>query len=100
MKISRWTAEVSATPEIIQGIFAAEGLDGRTSTVKSGSKVVNQRAILNEVIQVINGELIFNLSGTQFVLRQGDKLEIPANTSYSFSNMKNEDCTLIMAQKI
>lgn len=100
MKITRWTAEIAANKDIIIKLFEAEGLEPKPSLIKSGSRLSNQKTFLNEIIQVAEGELIFNLSGTQFVLRQGDKLEIPANTNYSFSNMRNEDSLLYSAQKI
>lgn len=100
MKITRWTAEIAANKDIIVKLFETEGLEPRPFLIKSGSKLSNLRAHLSEVIQIVDGELIFNLSGTQFVLRSGDKLEIPANTVYSYSNIKNEDCLMYSAQKI
>lgn len=100
MKITRWTAEIPANKDIIVKLFDKEGLESKPFHIKSGAKLTNQRTHLNEIIQIVQGELIFNLSGTQFVLRQGDKLEIPANTSYSFSNMKEEESVFISAQKV
>jgi quercetin dioxygenase-like cupin family protein len=100
MKITRWTAEIPVNKDIIMKLFEAEGLEPRSFPIKSGSRLANQRTHLTEIIQVVEGELIFNLSGTQFVLRAGDKLEMPANTAYSFSNIKNDDSLMISAQKI
>lgn len=100
MKITRWTAEIPANKDIIVKLFEAEGLEPRPFQIKSGSRLANQRTHLNEIIQIAEGELIFNLSGTQFVLRAGDKLEMPANTAYSFSNIKNDDSLMFSAQKI
>lgn len=100
MKITRWNAEITANEDIILKLFELEGLEPKLSQVKSGSKLTNQKTYMTEIIQVINGELIFNLSGTQFVLRSGDKLEIPANTNYSFSNMKQDDSKFASAQRI
>ena len=100
MKITRWTAEIPVNKDIIVKLFEAEGLEPRPFSIKSGSRLANQKTFLNEIIQVAEGELIFNLSGTQFVLRRGDKLEIPANTIYSFSNMRDEESLFFSAQKI
>jgi len=100
MKITRWNAEISASKEIISKLFELSGLEPKLVQVKSGSKYSNQKTYMSELIQMVDGELIFNLSGTQFVLRPGDKVEIPANTSYSFSNMKEQDSSFIVAQKI
>lgn len=100
MKITRWTAEIPVNKDIIIKLFEAEGLEPRPFQIKSGARLANQRTHLTEVIQIAEGELIFNLSGTQFVLRAGDKLEMPANTAYSFSNIKNEESIMYSAQKI
>lgn len=100
MKITRWTAEIPVNKDIIIKLFEAEGLEPRPFHIKSGAKLANQRTHLTEIIQIAEGELIFNLSGTQFVLRPGDKLEMPSNTAYSFSNIKNEDSIIYSAQKI
>lgn len=100
MKINRWSAELPPSQKIIEKLFSREGLDFKEIKVKSGSKLSNQRTPMTEVIQLISGELIFNLTGTQFALRPGDRLEIPANTMYSYSNMKNEESLFLAAYKI
>lgn len=100
MKITRWTAQLDPKKDIIVKLFHTEGLDGSEVEVEPGKKMANLRTNMREVIQVITGELIFNLSGNQFVLRSGDKLEMASNTLYSYSNMKNESCTFLSAQLI
>jgi len=100
MKITRWNAEISASKEIVYKLFELAGLEPKLIPVKSGSKFTNQKTYTTEVIQVVEGELIFNLSGTQFVLRPGDKVEIPANTNYSFSNLKELNSSFFVANKI
>lgn len=99
MKISRWTAEVIPTKKIIENLFLSEGLELKEITVHGGAKVT-QRTLMTEVIQVIEGELIFNLSGTQFALRTGDRLELAANTHYSYNNIKNEKSVFLTANKL
>lgn len=100
MKINRWTAEMSPQPQIIENMLSLEGLDYKEIVVRSGFRLSNQRTPMTEIIQVIQGELIFNLSGNQFALRAGDRLEMSANTLYSYSNLKNEDCLFLSAHKI
>ena len=92
MKITRWSAEISPQKEFLIQLIQAEGLDYNEYEIKPGLKHSNIRTQIREIIQILNGELIFNLSGTQFALRPGDKLELPPNTLYSYSNLKNEPC--------
>ncbi len=100
MKITRWTAQIGPKKEVILQLIQAEGLDYTEVEVGSGSKMSNLRTNMKETIQLMEGELIFNLSGTQFVLRAGDKLEMPSNTLYSYSNMRNENCMFLSAKTI
>lgn len=100
MKIDRWTAEMSPNRKIIHTLFDSENLEPREIIVPSGAKLANQRTHMTEVIQVLEGELIFNLSGTQFALRAGDRLEMAANTLYSYSNLRPEKSCFLTAQKL
>lgn len=92
MKITRWTAEITPQKEFLIQLIQSEGFDFTEVEIKSGLKMTNHRTIMREFIQITDGELIFNLSGTQFALRAGDKLDLPPNTLYSYSNLKAEDC--------
>ena len=100
MKINRWTAEINPDFGIIENLFSTEGLECKEVHVPSGAKISNQRTTMTEVIQLVSGELIFNLSGTQFALRSGDRLEMAANTMYSYSNMKQDESLFLTAYKL
>lgn len=100
MKITRWSAEISPKKDFLIQLIQAEGLDYSEYEIKPGLKLTNNRTNLRETIQIVSGELIFNLSGTQFALRAGDKLELPPNTLYSYSNLKNEACSFLTVKTI
>ena len=100
MKITRWSAEMSPKRDFLIQLIQAQGLDYNEYEIKPGLKLSNNRTQLRETIQILSGELIFNLSGTQFALRPGDKLELPPNTLYSYSNLKNEPCQFISTKSV
>jgi len=100
MRIDRWTADIIPSEQIILRLLETEGLEPQPVIVKSGTKLSNKRTLMTEVIQVTEGELIFNLSGTQFVLRPGDRLEMASNTQYSYSNMKDLRAVFFTALKV
>lgn len=100
MKINRWTAELNPDLKIIENLFSTEGLECKQIRVPSGGKISNQRSTMSEVIQLVSGELIFNLSGTQFALHAGDRLEMAANTMYSYSNLKTDESLFLTAYKL
>ncbi len=90
MKINRWMSEVPASKELILKLLEQESLDAKDVAVSGGKKLMNMRTTMTEVIQLYSGELIFNLSGTQFVLRAGDRLQMSGNTIYSLNNLRDE----------
>ncbi len=100
MKISRWTAEIIPNDTMIKQLLYSEGLDPQEIVVNAGTKVSHCRTRMTEIIQVIQGEIIFNLSGTQFALRVGDRLEMAANTQYSYSNMRNENSVFLTGTRV
>lgn len=100
MKINRWSAEIIPTENMIKHLFLIEGLDPQEVVILPGSKISHCRTRMTEVFQVTLGEVIFNLSGTQFVLRIGDRLEMAANTQYSYSNMRAESCTFLTGLRV
>ena len=100
MKINRWSAEIVPTENMIKHLFLSEGLDPQEVLVPSGARMSHCRTRMTEVIQVTLGEIIFNLSGTQFALRVGDRLEMAANTQYSYSNMKSDGCAFMTGMRV
>jgi quercetin dioxygenase-like cupin family protein len=100
MKIIRWMSEVPATKDLVLKLLEQESLDAKDISVVSGKKIVNMRTTMTEVIQLYSGELIFNLSGTQFVLRAGDRLQMSGNTIYSLNNLRDETAAFWFAKTV
>lgn len=100
MKINRWMSEVPASKELVLKLLEQENLDAKDVSVSSGKKLTNMRTTMNEIIQLYSGELIFNLSGTQFVLRAGDRLQMSGNTIYSLNNMRDENAGFWFAKTL
>jgi quercetin dioxygenase-like cupin family protein len=100
MKINRWAAQIAPTENMIKQLFLSEGLDPHQVFVPAGLKMSHCRTRMTEVIQVTSGEIIFNLSGNQFALRTGDRLEMAANTQYSYSNMKSEESAFFTGLRV
>jgi quercetin dioxygenase-like cupin family protein len=61
--------------------------------------IPDHRHPFDEVRMVIAGRLILNISGNQLLLREGDRIDIPANTRHSKSADGNEDCICVVASR-
>jgi len=98
--ITRWLAPLSPNQENAQKLLKSEGLDPFIENYTPQQKVAEHKHPFCEVRMVIEGELLFNVSGNQFLLRSGDKVEIPANTRHAHIAQGSTPCLCVCAQKI
>lgn len=83
MIITRWQAPLVPSREQLHMILESEGLEPFDENYESQMKVSDHRHPFAEVRIIVSGEMLFNISGNQFLLRPGDRLEIPANTKHT-----------------
>lgn len=99
MLITRWQAPVTPTKSQIHMILEDEGLEPFEETYAEKEKISEHRHPFCEVRIVAEGELLFNISGTQFLLRPGDRVEIPANTKHSHVPQGERPCVCVCARR-
>lgn len=100
MLITRWQAPNKLSREQAQMILEAEGLEPFEETLAPQKKVGEHRHPFTEVRIVLQGELLYNIAGNQVLLREGDRIEIPANTRHSHACQSGQTCFSVYAQKI
>lgn len=100
MLITRWQAPLRPSKEQAGMILNTEGLEAFEEILQPNQKVAEHRHPFTEVRIVITGELIFNVAGNTVLLREGDRIEIPANPRHSHSCQGQATCVSIFAQKI
>ena len=100
MLISRWQAPILPTREQVLILLDQEGLEGIEERFTQGNKINEHRHPFTEVRILLEGELLFNVSGNQFLVRPGDRLEIPANTKHWFQAHGSHDCVCVYAQRV
>ena len=99
MIITRWQAPIVPSKQQLHIILEAEGLEPFDEVYEPQAKVQDHRHPFAEVRIIVAGEMIFNVSGNQFVLRPGDRLEIPANTKHSHVAQGAVACVCVCAQR-
>jgi quercetin dioxygenase-like cupin family protein len=100
MLITRWQAPMTPSKELVKMMFATEGLDPFEESYEPMTKISDHRHPFGEVRTVISGELLFNIAGNQFLLRPGDRVEIPSNTKHWHTAQGGESCICICAQRL
>lgn len=100
MLIQRWQAPNTPLKVHLRMMLDLEGLEFIEEVYQPEEKVMEHRHPLTEVRIVVEGEMIFQVAGNQFVLRPGDRLEIPANTKHSHGCFGTEPCLSLYATKV
>lgn len=100
MIITRWQAPIVPTKQQVHMILESEGLEPFDEACPAHAKIQDRRHPFAEIRVVIEGEMIFNISGNQFALRPGDRLEIPANTKHSYVAHGPNGCISVCAKTI
>lgn len=100
MIITRWQAPLTPTKTQIHLILEAEGLEPFEEKYDPKLRIQEHRHPFCEVRVVAEGEMLFNVSGNQFLLRPGDRVEIPANTKHSHMAQGSEPCLCICAHRV
>ncbi len=99
MIITRWQAPIIPNKQQINTILEAEGLEPYEEVYTPQTKINEHRHPFCEVRVILSGEMLFNISGNQFLLRAGDRVEIPANTKHSHTAQGTSDCICVCAQR-
>lgn len=99
MIITRWQAPIVPSKAQVHMILESEGLEPFEETYDPQTKIPDHRHPFAEVRVIVAGEMLFNISGNQFVLRPGDRVEIPANTKHAHTSHGSTPCVCVCAQR-
>jgi quercetin dioxygenase-like cupin family protein len=100
MLITRWQASHNPTSDDCRQWLAQEGLECVLEIYEPGNKVKEHRHPFSEIRYIVEGEMLFNVGGNQFLLRPGDRLEIPANTKHWQQCHGQIQATTLYAQRV
>ena len=97
MIVNRWPAAHAPTKVQAEMIFNSLGLEPYEESYQPETEVDWHRHVFTETRMVLEGEMVVNVAGNQLLLRQGDRIEIPANTRHS-TKTNADSCVCICAR--
>jgi quercetin dioxygenase-like cupin family protein len=101
MKITRWRADRKPTREEVEKMFRDEGLvEFVIEEGAAGDAVADHRHPFDEVRVMLQGAMRFNVAGNEFILREGDRLELPSNTRHKTVVEASGDAVSICASRV
>lgn len=99
MIVQRWEAPLTPNKIQIERQYLSEGLEIFEEVYKPQQPVTEHRHPFCEVRTILQGEMLFNIAGNQFVLRAGDRVEIPANTRHTHTAQGSQDCICLVGYR-
>lgn len=99
MIVNRWQAPVLPTHKQVLTMFEREGLTPTQETYNTNEEVKNHFHPFDEVRIIVTGSLLVDIEGNRLLLRVGDKITIPSNTTHSTKVQGDTPCICICAYK-
>ncbi|MCS6838916.1 MAG: cupin domain-containing protein [Bdellovibrionaceae bacterium] len=100
MLIQRWQAPEFPTREQLMSLLEREAIEPSIETWSGHVEIKEHRHPWTEILVVTRGELVVDLGGHQVLLRQGDRIDIPAYTKHSYKILSSSGVELVMGLKI
>ncbi len=99
MLVSRWQAPVLPSKQQMALMLESEGLETQEEAIPAGTTVSDLRHPFDEVRIVVSGQLKLDIAGNRLLLREGDRILIPANTRHSKQTDGDQPCVCLYAMK-
>jgi quercetin dioxygenase-like cupin family protein len=99
MIVNRWEAPITPDKVQISRQYLSEGLDIFEEVYLPQQTVTEHRHPFCEVRTILEGEMLFNIAGNQFLLRAGDRVEIPANTKHTHTAQGQKSCICLVGYR-
>ena len=96
MIVRRWLAPLNPSKEQIEALFEKDGLEYFEENFEAETKIPKHRHPFDEIRMIVEGKILYNVSGNKVLLRPGDKIVVPSNTIHSKS-VQDEACLSICA---
>lgn len=94
MIIRRWQAPVTPDEKQIRQMFLLEGLQPFAEDLPADTEIKDRKFPFDEVRIVVSGELILEVCGNRVLLREGDRVMIPSNTTHTVTTHKGASQSL------
>lgn len=86
--------------ETVETIFQDEGLDFIVESSDPNTQVPEHKHPFDEVRVVIRGAMRYNVAGNEFILKEGDRLELPSNTRHWTKVEPLSECVSVYAFRV
>jgi quercetin dioxygenase-like cupin family protein len=82
MDVVRWDKPKKPTIEELEARLAAEGLEFGLFTDPPRTKYGRHKHDFNDFIIIVSGKMKLGIDGHEWILKSGDRIDLPANTPH------------------
>ena len=100
MKISRWQADLKPSEKEIESMLTGEGLEPVIESYSSGGAVQEHIHPFDEIRIVASGVIRYNVAGNEFLLREGDRVDLPSNTRHWMRAEGDQESISFVAHRV
>jgi quercetin dioxygenase-like cupin family protein len=99
MDVIRWNKPKKPTADELRIRLRNEGLECGLFTDKPGTKFGRHKHDFDDFIVIVSGKMKLGIDGHEWVLKPGDRLDLPANTPHWAEVMGKEPVLYFSAEK-
>lgn len=100
MQVVHWSGPALPTEQEAEARLHQEGYSSFKWYDVPGVKYPSHRHAQDECLWVLRGELVLEISGTEYHLKAGDRLYLPAKTPHTAHVPNSASVTYIVGQKL
>ena len=98
-KFIRWDKSAPPDEEETEANVRKEGYEPIRWTDPAGSNYPRHRHEVDELIWVLQGQILFNLSGQNYLMNPGDRMYLPKGISHSANVSDSSAALYFVGQK-
>lgn len=99
LDVIRWNKPKKPTLEELQKMLTAQGLEHDLYSDSPGTKYGRHKHAFDDFIVIVAGKMRIVTDTQDWVMKPGDRLDLPANTSHSAEVVGREEVQYLSAAK-
>ena len=99
MDVVKWNKSKKPTLEELRGLLAKEGLECDLYSDAPGTKYGRHKHPFDDFVVIVSGKMKIGTDGHEWMMKPGDRLNLPANTTHWAEVVGKEDVQYLSAAK-
>jgi len=99
MEVVRWNKPKKPTLEELKHKLSVEGLESELYSDRPGTKYARHKHPFDDFVMIVSGKMKIATDDGEWLLKPGDRINLPANTVHSAEVLGKEEVQYLSAAK-